>query len=151
MKEFCFLPPEGCVDASSHARGLNPGQHQLPANRGDQNRISYRFMDAITTEQVAQGYAEEKMEVGATSSSLMGVSQGAKGGVGLDTMVQRLVQKNVRDIDSKCKRRSRGQSPGREVKLPSRGTSSATSSGRRFPLCGYSSLRRRRSIRKCAI
>ena len=65
--------------------------------------MRYKIMDATTTEQVAQGYSEEKMEVGATSTSVMGVSQGAKGGVGLDTMVQRLVQKTVWEIDSKYK------------------------------------------------
>ena len=65
--------------------------------------MRYKIMDATTTEQVAQGYAEEKMEVGATNTSVMGVSQGAKGGVGLDTMVQRLVQKTVWEIDSKYK------------------------------------------------
>jgi hypothetical protein len=43
------------------------------------------------------------MEVGATSTSVMGISEGAKGGVGLDTMVQRLVQKTVWEIDSKHK------------------------------------------------
>ncbi len=65
--------------------------------------MRYKIMDATTTEQVAQGYSEEKMEVGAASTSVMGVSQGAKGGVGLDTMVQRLVQKAVWEIDSKYK------------------------------------------------
>ena len=65
--------------------------------------MRYKIMDATTTEQVAQGYSEEKMEVGATSTSVMGVSEGAKGGVGLDTMVQRLVQKSVWEIDSKYK------------------------------------------------
>jgi hypothetical protein len=65
--------------------------------------MRYKIMDATTTEQVAQGYSEEKMEVGATNTSVMGVSQGAKGGVGLDTMVQRLVQKTVWEIDSKYK------------------------------------------------
>jgi hypothetical protein len=65
--------------------------------------MRYKIMDATTTEQVAQGYTEEKMEVGATSTSVMGVSQSAKGGVGLDTMVQRLIQKNVWEIDSKHK------------------------------------------------
>ncbi|HUK05673.1 MAG TPA: hypothetical protein VLV90_11400 [Burkholderiales bacterium] len=65
--------------------------------------MRYKIMDATTTEQVAQGYSEEKMEVGATSSSVMGVSQSEKGGVGLDTMVQRLVQKAVWEIDSKYK------------------------------------------------
>jgi len=33
----------------------------------------------------------------------MGVSNSAQGGVGLDTMVQRLVQKSVWEIDSKHK------------------------------------------------
>src|SRR3990172_765562 len=65
--------------------------------------VRYKIMDATTTEQVAQGYSEEKMEVGATGTSVMGVSQSAKGGVGLDTMVQRLVQKTVWEIDSKYK------------------------------------------------
>jgi hypothetical protein len=65
--------------------------------------MRYKIMDATTTEQVAQGYTEEKMEVGAKSSSVMGVSQSEKGGVGLDTLVQRLVQKSVWDIDSKYK------------------------------------------------
>jgi hypothetical protein len=65
--------------------------------------MRYKIMDANTTEQVAQGYKELKMEVGAQATSVMGVSQGAKGGVGLDTMVQRLVQTAVWDIDSKYK------------------------------------------------
>ncbi|HEY8047849.1 MAG TPA: hypothetical protein VIE63_01655 [Ramlibacter sp.] len=65
--------------------------------------MRYKIMDASTTEQVAQGYKELKMEVGAQSSSVLGVSQGAKGGVGLDTMVQRLVQTAVWDIDKNYK------------------------------------------------
>jgi hypothetical protein len=43
------------------------------------------------------------MEVGAKSTSVLGVSQSQQGGVSLDTMVQRLVQKSVWDIDSKYK------------------------------------------------
>ena len=65
--------------------------------------MRYKIMNANTTEQVAQGYKELKMEVGAAQSSVLGVSQGAKGGVGLDTMVQRLVQTAVWDIDAKYK------------------------------------------------
>ncbi len=65
--------------------------------------MRYKIMDAETTEQVAQGYTEEKMEIGATGTSVMGVSQSAQGGVGLDTMVQRLVQKSVWEIDRKYK------------------------------------------------
>ena len=44
-----------------------------------------------------------KMEVGAKSSSVLGVSQSEQGGVGLDTMVQRLIQKSVWEIDNKYK------------------------------------------------
>lgn len=65
--------------------------------------MRYKIMDANTTEQVAQGYKELKMEVGATQQSVLGASQGQRGGVGLDTMVQRLVQTAVWDIDAKYK------------------------------------------------
>jgi hypothetical protein len=65
--------------------------------------MRYKVMDAETTQQVAQGYTEEKMEVGATGSSVMGMSSAQSGGVGLDTMVQRLVQKSVWEIDNKYK------------------------------------------------
>ena len=65
--------------------------------------MRYKIMNANTTAQVAQGYKELKMEVGATRSSVLGMSESAKGGVGLDTMVQRLVQTAVWDIDAKYK------------------------------------------------
>jgi hypothetical protein len=65
--------------------------------------MRYKVMDAETTEQLAQGYTEEKMEIGATGTSVMGISQSQQGGVGLDTMVQRLVQKSVWEIDNKYK------------------------------------------------
>jgi hypothetical protein len=65
--------------------------------------MRYKIINAETTEQLAQGYTEEKMEVGATSSGALGVNQAQKGGAGLDTMVQRLVQKSVWEIDSKYK------------------------------------------------
>ncbi|HWX27222.1 MAG TPA: hypothetical protein VNZ53_07260 [Steroidobacteraceae bacterium] len=65
--------------------------------------MRYKLLDATTTEQVAQGYTEEKMEVGAKSTSVAGVHGSAAGGVSLDTMVQRLVQKSVWDIDNKYK------------------------------------------------
>jgi hypothetical protein len=65
--------------------------------------MRYKLLDATTTEQVAQGYTEEKMEVGAKSTSVAGVHGSASGGVSLDTMVQRLVQKSVWDIDNKYK------------------------------------------------
>ena len=65
--------------------------------------MRYKIMDANTTEQVAQGYKELKMEVGATATSVLGISESAKGGVGLDAMVQRLIQTAAWDIDSKHK------------------------------------------------
>ena len=65
--------------------------------------MRYKIMNAATTEQVGQGYKELKMEVGTTQTSVLGISEGASGGVGLDTMVQRLVQTAVWDIDSKYK------------------------------------------------
>ena len=65
--------------------------------------MRYKIMDANTTEQVATGYTEEKMEVGAKSSSVMGFSSGQQGGLTLDGMVQRLVQKLVWEIDAKNK------------------------------------------------
>jgi len=65
--------------------------------------MRFKILDANTTEQKATGYTEEKMEVGAKAQSVLGFSEGAKGGVTLDTMVQRLVQKLVWEIDSKYK------------------------------------------------
>lgn len=65
--------------------------------------MRYKILDANTTEQVATGYTEEKMEVGAKSSSVLGFSSGAQGGLTLDGMVQRLVQKLVWEIDSRYK------------------------------------------------
>ena len=65
--------------------------------------MRYKIINAETTEQVATGYTEEKMEVGATSQGALGFNQSQQGGVGLDTMVQRLVQKSVWEIDAKYK------------------------------------------------
>ena len=65
--------------------------------------MRYKIMNANTTEQVATGYTEEKMEVGSKSTSVMGVSSSQQGGLTLDGMVQRLVQKLVWEIDAKHK------------------------------------------------
>src|SRR5438105_15759957 len=65
--------------------------------------MRYKIINAETTEQVATGYTEEKMEIGAVSSGAMGVSKSQQGGLSLDTMVQRLVQKSVWEIDNKYK------------------------------------------------
>lgn len=65
--------------------------------------MRYKIINAETTEQLAQGYTEEKMEVGSTSSGALGANNSQQGGAGLDTMVQRLIQKSVWEIDSKYK------------------------------------------------
>lgn len=65
--------------------------------------MRYKIMDAKTTEQIGTGYMEEKMEVGAGSTSVLGMKSSASGGVGLDTLVQRLVQKCVSEIDANNK------------------------------------------------
>ncbi|MGM0682543.1 MAG: hypothetical protein ACQES8_10080 [Thermodesulfobacteriota bacterium] len=63
--------------------------------------MRYKVMDASTSEQMATNYYEDKMEVGKQGTSIMGVSQDQGGGVTLDSMVQRLVQKAVADLDRK--------------------------------------------------
>jgi hypothetical protein len=65
--------------------------------------MRYKIIDARTTQQVAQGYAEDKMEVGSTGVAVFGVSSRQAGGTTLDSLVVRLVQKNVADIDQKYK------------------------------------------------
>ena len=65
--------------------------------------LRYKIIDASTTEQRATGYVEDKMEIGAKTSSVLGISEGAQGEVTLDTMVQRLVQSCVAQIDAKYK------------------------------------------------
>ena len=62
--------------------------------------MRYKVMDAATTEQVSTGYFEDKMEVGANQGAFLGISQGEGHQVTLDTMVQRLVQQCVAQIDT---------------------------------------------------
>lgn len=63
--------------------------------------MRYKVINANTTEQVTQGYFEQKMEVGKTQSRVLGFSQGLKEQVTLDTLAQRLVQLCVADLDKK--------------------------------------------------
>lgn len=83
--------------------------------------MRYKVLNANTTEQVATGYSEQKMEVGSKSTSVMGFSQGAQGGLTLDGMVQRLVQQLVWEIDSKHKPAS-APPPASEKKAASKTT-----------------------------
>jgi len=52
---------------------------------------------------VATGYFEDKMELNAGSTSVLGISQSQQKTMTLDTMVQRLVQKCVAEIDARHK------------------------------------------------
>lgn len=63
--------------------------------------MRYKVLDAETSEQVTTNYVEAKMEIGAKQSSVMGISSEAVGGVTLDSMVQRLVQQCVVELDGK--------------------------------------------------
>jgi curli biogenesis system outer membrane secretion channel CsgG len=65
--------------------------------------MRYTVIDARTTEQAATGYFEQKMEIGATSRSVLGVSSSNQGGLTLDSLTQRLVQESVAEIDAKYK------------------------------------------------
>ena len=65
--------------------------------------MRYKIIDARTTQQVAQGYAEDKLEVGSTGTSVLGVSFRQAGGTTLDALVIGLLQKNVADIDQNYK------------------------------------------------
>jgi hypothetical protein len=62
--------------------------------------MRYKVINAATTEQVTTGYFEDKMEVGASQGSFLGVSQGEGHQATLDSMVQRLVQNCVAEIDA---------------------------------------------------
>lgn len=66
--------------------------------------LRYKILDATTTEQVAAGYVEDKMEIGSKSSSVLGVSDGSSGGLTLDSLVQRLVQSCVAEMDVRYKK-----------------------------------------------
>lgn len=63
--------------------------------------MRYKVMNASTSEQVTTGYFEDKMELGKQGTSILGVSGSQAGGVTLDSMVQRLVQQAVADLDRK--------------------------------------------------
>ena len=62
--------------------------------------MRYKILDASTSQQVATGYKEQKMEIGAKASSVLGIESASGGGTTLDTLTQRLVQECVMDIDA---------------------------------------------------
>jgi hypothetical protein len=63
--------------------------------------MRYKVIDAESSDQVATNYFEGKMELGSKKGSVLGFSSEHSAGVTLDTMVQRLVQMCVADIDGK--------------------------------------------------
>lgn len=63
--------------------------------------MRYKVLNANTTEQVAQGYFEEKMKTVQNASSIVIAETGQTSQMNLDTMVQRLVQIAVADLDKK--------------------------------------------------
>jgi len=65
--------------------------------------LRYKILDAVTGEQAATGYFEEKMEIGEKVSSFLGITQAKGVRVGLDTMSQLLVQRAVQEIDAQYK------------------------------------------------
>jgi len=65
--------------------------------------LRYKILDAVTGEQAATGYFEEKMEIGQKVTSFLGITEAKGVRVGLDTMSQLLVQKAVQEIDAQYK------------------------------------------------
>jgi len=98
-----FSGSRGGAEAGALGNATVGSVHQGEATSVWVIGMRYKIINAETTEQVATGYTEEKMEVGAKSQSVLGVSNSEQGGVSLDTMVQRLVQKSVWEIDGKYK------------------------------------------------
>src|SRR5215813_11515111 len=80
----------------------DPKQAQALFQKGElQNTRWIVKFDVLRAQQVAQGYAEDKMEIGSTGTSVFGISSRQAGGTTLDALVVKLVQKNVSDIDQK--------------------------------------------------
>jgi hypothetical protein len=65
--------------------------------------LRYKVIDVNTTEQVASGYHEETVEVGGGSTTAFGISGGKMKALSLDSVLQRLVQEDVADIDARNK------------------------------------------------
>lgn len=82
-----------------------------------------KIIDASSSAILSSKYIEEKMEVGGSSATFMGISQSEKSRATLDSMVQRLVQKCVAEID-----KSKGISPAVAVASGQQGSSETTAS-----------------------
>jgi len=109
----------GGIDGSSASRLISifgggskaaaPGSTAAASVRTDEEArvwnvgMRYKILDGNTAEQVANGYFEEKMELGAAATSVLGVNLRATGQLTLDTLVHRLVQTSVAEIDARYK------------------------------------------------
>ncbi len=65
--------------------------------------LKYKLMDAATSQQLATGYLEKKMEVDANANAALGFHRAESKGVTLDSMVQMLIQDAVARIDRENK------------------------------------------------
>ncbi|MDQ7830615.1 MAG: hypothetical protein RDU30_02685 [Desulfovibrionaceae bacterium] len=65
--------------------------------------MRYKILDANSGMQVATGYFEDKLEIKSSMQSFLGATQEQASSVTLDTLVQRLVQKAVQEIDGSYK------------------------------------------------
>jgi len=65
--------------------------------------MRFQMIDPKTGNMLGTGYLEDRMELGAKGTVVMGISQSASGGASLDTLVQYLIQKCVFEMDSKFK------------------------------------------------
>jgi len=74
--------------------------------------LRYKILDANTGLQVATGYFEDKLEIKASMQSFLGATQAQSSAVTLDTLVQRLVQKAVQEIDASYKTAQAGGAAG---------------------------------------
>jgi hypothetical protein len=61
--------------------------------------MRYKVLDANTGEQKATGYYEDKMEISSKGGGALGVSSSSTKMQTLDSLVQRLIQRCVADID----------------------------------------------------
>jgi hypothetical protein len=61
--------------------------------------MRYKVLDANTAEQKATGYYEDKMEISSKGGGALGVSGSSTKSLTLDSLVQRLIQRCVADMD----------------------------------------------------
>lgn len=119
-----FLPMTGAVGQLATSTGASVAKQYTPivaevagkvANTvGDSIQISsesevwaigmrYKVIDANSARQVATGYVEQKLEIAGSQSSGIGVGASETRHNGVDGIVQRIIQMQVKEIDTKYK------------------------------------------------